>query len=70
MEFYVTHATKQRKHQEFRCLDVTECCHALDHLRNALDGVPRHSASAFALIGLMRRLAAFIDSATVTGLRR
>lgn len=40
-----------------------ECAHALDHLRNALDLLPPQSSLAHALVGIVRRLADFVDAA-------
>lgn len=42
---------------------LQECGHALDHLRNALDLLPPKSSLARALIGIVRRLADFVDAA-------
>lgn len=40
-----------------------ECAQALDHLRNALDLLPPQSSLAHVLMGVVRRLASFVDSA-------
>lgn len=40
-----------------------ECGQALDHLRNALDLLPPQSSLAHLLVGVVRRLANFVDAA-------
>jgi type VI protein secretion system component VasF len=49
---------------------LSECASAVDHLRNALDALPPNSALAHALLGIVRRLADFVDAANASKLFR